>query len=104
MNKIVSELRINSCVIKPSDNLLSRFGLEIREVFEEETMEVKAIGTWSDDRVEMWATTEKDRIKFPISLHFTTYPGCEIVPLIGDKITIIIEHELADPYSVEDGA
>ena len=72
-----AELRVKSCVVsnfpKPPKKPPIHFSQKTEEVWE-----VKAEGVW------------REEIPYPISLHFTTYPGHPVVPPMG-KIKITIE-------------
>jgi hypothetical protein len=72
-----AELRVKSCVVsqfpKPPKKPPIHFSQKTEEVWE-----VKAEGVWKED------------IPYPISLHFTTYPGHQVIPPMG-KIKITIE-------------
>ena len=76
-SKITAELRVKSCVVgtfpKPPKKASPYWHEKTEEVWE-----IKADGVW------------KDEIPYPISLHFTTYPGHSVIPRIG-KIKITIE-------------
>ena len=75
--KITAELRVKSCVVstfpKPPKKASSYWNQKTEEVWE-----IKADGVWQEE------------IPYPISLHFTTYPGHPVIPSIG-KIKITIE-------------
>jgi hypothetical protein len=78
-SKIIAELRVKSCVV-------SEFPKRSKKPFSnektDEVWEIKAEGVW------------KPEIPYPMSLHFTTYPGNPAVPPFGNiKITI----ETLDP-------
>ena len=75
--KITAELRVKSCVVssfpKPPKKAPIHWSQDTEEVWE-----VKAEGVW------------RESIPYPISLHFTTYPGHKVIPPMG-KIKITIE-------------
>ena len=77
-SKITAEVRVNSCVVgdfpKPPKKASPYWSQKTEEVWE-----IKAEGVW------------KSETPYPISLHFTTYPGHPIVPSIGKKLKITIE-------------
>ena len=75
--KIVTNLRVKSCVIKSFAYDVDRIG---------EVVEVKAEGLWASTEQLQPSTTD-----LPISLHITVYPGCGAIPWIGDNIQITIE-------------
>ena len=70
--KISAELRVVGCTVK-------------KGVLREEVIEVKASGDW-ESRADGRVPTQ-----YPISLHLTAYPGCAVIPSIGDNIKITIE-------------
>jgi hypothetical protein len=74
MEKITTELRVVSCVIKPFMYGGERMG---------EAMEVRASG--------FWEPSDSSDGPYPASLHITVYPGCGVVPMIGDSVKITIE-------------
>jgi hypothetical protein len=53
-----------------------------------EVLEVKAIGEWR-------SLDEDGPHTFPVSLHITVYPGCGVIPVIGDHICVTIERDKA---------
>jgi hypothetical protein len=76
-SKFTAELRVKSCIVsnfpKPNKRSFAPGKEQTEEVWE-----VKAEGVW------------REEIPYPISLHFTTYPGHKVVPPMG-KIKITIE-------------
>ena len=76
-SKITAELRVKSCVVsdfpKPPKKSPIPWNGKTEEVWE-----VKAEGVW------------KGELPYPVSLHFTTYPGHSVIPPMG-KIKITIE-------------
>ena len=76
-SKFTAELRVKSCVVgefpKPPKKTPIHWAGKTEEVWE-----VKAEGVWLPE------------IPYPISLHFTTYPGHKVAPPMG-KIKITIE-------------
>ena len=72
-------LRIISETIKPyGQNRAVALGCENTDGFGD-TVEVKAVGTWGT-------------AQYPVSLHFTAYPGCGLPP-IGDHLLVTVERE-----------
>jgi hypothetical protein len=82
---IKTKLRVTSCSISPPKTKVIYRAATIEEepksVDEVETMEIKALGNWNS---EMGGT------KYPVSLHLTAYPGCGVIPVIGDDIEITL--------------
>jgi hypothetical protein len=70
-SQISTELRVVGCTVRKGIN-------------QSEVVEIKAQGSWSSSSPDSSA-------EYPISLHITTYPGCAVVPSIGDNIRITIE-------------
>ena len=75
--KITAELRVKSCVVSSFPKPSKRSPLFVNGRTEE-VWEIKADGVW------------REEVPYPISLHFTTYPGHPVLPFIG-KIKITIE-------------
>lgn len=77
-SKITAELRVKSCAVSnfPKPNKKSPLYSNLKT---EEVWEVKAEGVWMEE------------IPYPISLHFTTYPGHPVIPSLIGKIKITIE-------------
>ncbi len=75
--KITAELRVKSCVVSSFPKPSKKSPLYSNEKTVE-VWEVKADGVW------------REEIPYPISLHFTTYPGHSVIPPMG-KIKITIE-------------
>jgi len=78
-DRIEAEVRVKSCTIKPFDYSNNGSPLKVGEC-----LEIKAEGFW----------VPKDLIDtpmYPLSLHFTVYPGCGVVPVIGDNIQVTVE-------------
>lgn len=78
--KIETELRVKSCTIKPFS-----YSPESIEATPGEVLEIKAEGFWHSD------LSDTKSPRYPMSLHFTAYPGCGVVPVIGDNIQITVE-------------
>lgn len=78
-DKIVANLRVISCHIKP----LLFNGLE------GESLEVKANGNWISNKINPAYVCEN--ISYSVSVHFTAYPGCGVIPALGDNIKVTIE-------------
>jgi hypothetical protein len=77
--KIEVVLRVKSCVIKPWQyNRLDPPG---------ECLEIKAEGGW----VPTADVVTGPGGELPVSLHITVYPGCGVVPVIGDCVQITVE-------------
>ena len=74
---ITTNLRVKSCVIKP-------FHLGDK-TYAGDLIEIKADGVWSSDE------DAAREIEYPVSLHLHVYPGCSVVPFIGDDVTITIK-------------
>ena len=51
-----------------------------------EAMEVRAVGEW-----ECLDADEVTKLKFPMSLHVTVYPGCGAIPVTGNHIKVSFE-------------
>ena len=85
--KIETELRVKSCTIKPFD--YSRPGAE--QMPTGEVLEIRAEGMWHPKDFDFISKESPSYPCYPVSLHFTVYPGCGVVPVIGDYIQIAIE-------------
>lgn len=64
--------RVTSEIVKPFD-----FGFE-NPVKGGEVVEIRATGFWSE-------------FNFPVSIHMTVYPGCEVLPPLGDHLKVTVE-------------
>lgn len=73
--KVTAYLRVTSCSIisKTSKN--------------GDVLEIKANGMWLSE-----AEGDTDPT-YPLSLHMTAYPGCGVIPVVGDNIKITVERE-----------
>jgi hypothetical protein len=49
-----------------------------------DVLEIRAIGEW---------ISEDGHSKYPLSIHIGTYPGCGLIPHVGDHIKVIIERQ-----------
>ena len=74
--RIIAFPRVTSEVIKPFQYIAPE-GSTTGEV-----VEIRASGEWSDGKYN-----------YPISIHLTTYPGCGVVPFMGDNLKITLERE-----------
>jgi len=81
MESITAKLRVTNLNIKPFT-----YGLE----HEGECLELRASGTWSDSQDQ-----------FPISLHFTVFPGCGVAPMVGDHVVVTIAREDSRRQAIE---
>lgn len=91
--KIVADLRATSEVVKQFDYVSKVSGVG---VVAGEVVELKASGTWTgvevDDDLDSSGTTGVSHSHdFPVSLHVTMYPGCPVLPVLGDRVRVTIE-------------
>ena len=77
-SKITAELQVKSCVVSSFPKPPKRSSLYTNGKTEE-VWEIKADGVWIKET------------PYPVSLHFTTSPGHQVVPSIGKKLKITIE-------------
>lgn len=80
MEKITARVRVTDLNVRP-------FDYEVEGKVEVgESVVVKASGHWKSD-------TSNPEVfdQFPISLHMTVYPGCGIIPALGDNLSITVE-------------
>lgn len=83
--KIVTSLRVKSCVIKRAEYVDGQLGK-----IEGEVLEVRAEGLWAP-QVPEGSKSVAFNTDYPVSLHLTVYPGCGVVPVIGDSMVITVE-------------
>jgi hypothetical protein len=83
MEKITASLRVTSCVVKPF-----AYGKDQANIGE--AVEIKATGTWDSDSQAPNQASDNNA-HFPMSLHMTVYPGCGVIPVIGDHVIVTVE-------------
>jgi hypothetical protein len=72
VDQIEMNLRVTSLVVKRATEP------------DREVLEVRAQGAWHD-------YDGKYMLAYPASLHFTVYPGHEVIPIVGDEVVVSVK-------------
>jgi hypothetical protein len=78
MEKITAEVRVTTLKVQPF-----AYKDGNGEPIGGESLEMRAAGFWVSDNGD----------HFPASVHATVYPGHDVVPAIGDCVTVSIERK-----------
>jgi hypothetical protein len=94
--KITTELRVESCTIKPPIRVLLGAKFAKPKLGDSEVLEMRASGLWCSGFDVAAGENESSHyvegsIEYPVSLHITMYPGCPAIPVVGDNIRVTIE-------------
>lgn len=80
MKKVTATVRVTNLNVQP-------FEYEVEGNIEVgESVVIKASGHWKSDTANPEVCDQ-----FPVSVHMTVYPGHEIIPALGDNLSVTVE-------------